>query len=324
MGSIGKLLGGGSKQTQTSSADMRPNFASLPQSIQDAWNYIGTAGLSNAQNLGNFTPAPLTGAEQGALNTLQTPFQPLNQETFNSQLQMFSNPFENQVIGGAWNDLNRANQGILSDIGSRATAAGGFGGTRQAVLEGDANRNLLNSFGDLAGNLRMQNFNTGTQNVLDSFYKNAALSPLYAQNALDAGQVMRDLDMQTKNPQLAALPWLQGLISGTPGGWSQAGGTVTTNSGGNSLFGTLSALGGIGSIFSDRRLKNNIEKVGEKNGFNIYEFEYNGIEGRYRGVMAQEIVESHPDAIIDQNGYMAVNYGMLGLDFAELQNGNIF
>ena len=45
---------------------------------------------------------------------------------------------------------------------------------------------------------------------------------------------------------------------------------------------------------SDVRLKENITKVGNSpSGINIYEWNYIGNKQRYRGVMAQEILEKH-------------------------------
>jgi hypothetical protein len=68
---------------------------------------------------------------------------------------------------------------------------------------------------------------------------------------------------------------------------------------------------------SDERVKKNIKKIGEKNGFNWYEFEYKdgyGLpEGKQEGVIAQEVEKVIPDAVIEINGIKHVNYGMLGV-----------
>lgn len=77
-----------------------------------------------------------------------------------------------------------------------------------------------------------------------------------------------------------------------------------------------SNLLGAGSLaafaFSDARLKENIVKVGEKPDYGIYEFNYKGDPQRYRGVMAHEIQKVRPDAVIEFNGYKAVNYAAIG------------
>lgn len=84
--------------------------------------------------------------------------------------------------------------------------------------------------------------------------------------------------------------------------------------------GTMSTIASLMSMFSDERLKKNIEYVGKENGHNVYEFEYkNGSGQRYRGVMAQEVIKTHPEAVImDKSGYMAVNYAKIGVNFHEV------
>lgn len=85
---------------------------------------------------------------------------------------------------------------------------------------------------------------------------------------------------------------------------------------------TLAQIGGLAtgaaslvSAFSDRRLKKDIRRVGKKKGHNIYEFSYKGDKARYRGVMADEVKRSVPEAVIrDESGYDAVNYPMLGFE----------
>lgn len=69
---------------------------------------------------------------------------------------------------------------------------------------------------------------------------------------------------------------------------------------------------------SDMNLKENIEKVGEENGFNIYEFNYKDDPKRYRGVMAQEVQKVMPEAVIVKDGYLAVFYDMIGIKFSEV------
>ena len=66
-----------------------------------------------------------------------------------------------------------------------------------------------------------------------------------------------------------------------------------------------------GPMASDIRLKENIIKVGNSpSGINIYEWNYKGNTQRYRGVMAQEILERHPEAVaLQPDGYMSVYYG---------------
>jgi hypothetical protein len=64
---------------------------------------------------------------------------------------------------------------------------------------------------------------------------------------------------------------------------------------------------------SDIRLKENIQHIGDENGFRTYEFNYLGSDQRYKGVMAQEVMKTRPDAVIDVNGLYWVDYGAIGV-----------
>ena len=73
---------------------------------------------------------------------------------------------------------------------------------------------------------------------------------------------------------------------------------------------------------SDKRLKENIEKVGidESTGLNLYSFNYIGLPEKYEGVIAQEVIKTWPEAVIvDDTGFYKVNYGMLGLEMKQLE-----
>lgn len=81
----------------------------------------------------------------------------------------------------------------------------------------------------------------------------------------------------------------------------------------------------IGIMASDRRLKENIVRVGvdERTGLSLYEFNYKDHpEMRFRGVLADEVLEYMPEAVAtDPNGFMAVNYSKLGIEMVEVPNG---
>jgi hypothetical protein len=85
-------------------------------------------------------------------------------------------------------------------------------------------------------------------------------------------------------------------------------------------FGLAPMTGGgslIGSLFSDKNLKENIKSIGKENGHNVYEFNYIGSNKRYIGVLAQEVQKSNPEAIQKMDGYLAVDYDQIGVKFRE-------
>ena len=67
-----------------------------------------------------------------------------------------------------------------------------------------------------------------------------------------------------------------------------------------------------GAMRSDIKLKENIEEVGTSpQGYKIYEFNYKGGDVRFRGAMAQDVVQKNPMAVgIDQN-YLTVDYSKI-------------
>lgn len=77
---------------------------------------------------------------------------------------------------------------------------------------------------------------------------------------------------------------------------------------------TLNGLFNLGStaiMYSDRRLKLDIVKVGEAKGLNWYAYRYIWSPIRHIGVMAQEVLLVKPEAVHEVNGYLAVDYGAL-------------
>jgi hypothetical protein len=88
------------------------------------------------------------------------------------------------------------------------------------------------------------------------------------------------------------------------------------------IFLLLAAGGSASPVLdeSDERLKTDIRAVGRTgDGLTLYEFGYLHRDGRYRGVMAQEVLTHRPEAVIrGPGGFLMVNYGMLGLDMVRV------
>lgn len=105
-----------------------------------------------------------------------------------------------------------------------------------------------------------------------------------------------------------------GLI-GNAGQWSKGtGGTQGTGG----IFGAIAQVAPyIAMAASEPRLKENIKYVGTRaDGLDVYDFDYRrgfGLpEGRFRGVMADQVEKLRPDALGPKiNGYRTVDYGRL-------------
>lgn len=82
---------------------------------------------------------------------------------------------------------------------------------------------------------------------------------------------------------------------------------------GGFLSGIFKAATGITSLFSDRRLKENIKLIGKFGKFTWYKYNYIGSEVLCVGVMADEVEAIMPEAVtLDATtGFKKVNYAML-------------
>ena len=71
----------------------------------------------------------------------------------------------------------------------------------------------------------------------------------------------------------------------------------------------------VGGVASDIKLKENIKEVGvSPQGYKIYEFNYKGGDVRFRGAMAQDVLQKNPMAVgIDQN-YLTVDYRQIDVN----------
>jgi hypothetical protein len=74
------------------------------------------------------------------------------------------------------------------------------------------------------------------------------------------------------------------------------------------MFGN--AASSAAKIWSDFNLKEDIEPVGELfDGTNVYRYRYKGDSTPRIGVMAQEVEQTRPDAVVEIGGFKAVDYG---------------
>lgn len=125
---------------------------------------------------------------------------------------------------------------------------------------------------------------------------------------------------QVSQPTFSSTPNVG--VNGTDVAGIQANANASANSSRQSTMGGLfglgsAALGGwakSGFAFSDERLKEDIEKVGETGieDVNVYEFKYKGSPLIQLGAMAQEVEKKVPDAVkTHPSGYKMVNYSKL-------------
>ena len=209
------------------------------------------------------------------------------------------------------------------------------GGTRgdlvQARAISDANQQML----DKASQMTYDAYTGAQDRALryGSLYPTIMGAPLSMYDAMSGvgdqrramTQATIDLDMaryeyEANAPQNALRNYMA-MVSG------DYGSTTTQTTPGPSGLGQMGQVAGIiGSLatagvpmpWSDARLKDNVTRIGEEKGYNVYTWEWNdkakelGIDSPTVGVMAQEVLETNPDAVsVNENGYYQVNYGAL-------------
>ena len=249
------------------------------------------------------------------------------------KVNSFYNPFQEQVIDNTMADLNRGRQLQIQSDQDAAIGRDAFGGSRSAILEAETNRNYFDRMGNELANLRKQGFDSSAdlamkdrnfrsginQSLLGDQYRNLGfLSNIGAQQqglqqgAMDANynEFLRGLNYPAQQ-----LGLLSSGLTGMPND-----GTIfdKKKTGTGDVLGTAATLYGM-SLMSDKRLKDNITLIGQsKKGHNVYTWTWNKLAKKLNinsptiGVLAQEVMETNPDAVTKNNdGYYMVNYGAL-------------
>lgn len=300
---------------QTYSEDPSKFVAQInPQQMQGINNVNASAGAYKPY----FDQAALTfsqgmkSAQPGALN-----------------LEQFYNPFQQQVIDATMRQMGQANQQAQSGALGTAISSGAFGGDRAGIAAANlANQQGLAMGSTLAG-LNAQNYNQ-------------ALAAAQQQQGVYLGATQADLARLTQGGQFyaglgqaAQQAGLQGaeaqINAGTLGQQTeQAGLSALYNQfqqknaypfqvsqflanigmGTGALSGSTTTTTQPGSFFSDRRLKEDVQRIGEgDNGLPIYKYRYKGEPDTHIGFMADEVEKVRPEAVgLHPTGYKTVDY----------------
>lgn len=251
----------------------------------------------------------------------------------------YTDPYIDEVVNKSLGALNDSRIQSLMGNADNAIKAKAFGGSRSGVVDAVTNAETAKNAGLLSANLRSQAYNTATGNMqadLDNWLKaGGALNTAANQQQqstltdfstlLGAGQAQqaqnqseidaniskfneaRDYDLQRLNTLLASLgmsPY---------GQTSTTTGTSTPASSGTN-WGQL-ILGGLqlgGSLFSDRKAKTDIDKLGKdpETGLDMYAYRYKGDPKSYPkvvGPMAQDIEKKSPKAVKKIGGHRVVS-----------------
>lgn len=280
------------------------NYAAERQRQLQAINAIDQGRLGR-QGMQSSAAGSIAGIQGGNMDRNLGAAQMLGASGQQSIQNQMAEAARRQSLGGA---LSQTGQQIFANQQSEAARRG-----QMSALLAQQGQNLFaNQQSELA---RKQSVAGDLANLGQQKYsnaQNAAMAQLQA-GTLQQQQAQAEMDAQIKawnenqNEAWTRLGALQAAAAGAAGPYGMAQNTSSQ---------PFNPLGILGAIFgmSDRRLKQDIVLVGERGGFNWYEFAYtNAPDMRWRGVMADEVQAVRPDAVRDVGGYLQVDYPALGL-----------
>lgn len=295
----------------------------------DAYNRAATQ-LGQQQALERYNALDQAGGEAQRLYNMQMG---ARQQAFNEDVGSgnFANQATQQAYNqnlGAFNFGNQAQQQAygqamgLANLNNQANQQG-FNQNLQAAQFGNQAMNQASAM-DLA-RMQAQNQAQQSQYGLNQQYANAQnqlRQQAIAEQAQRRGMSLNEMNALLSGQQVglptfpgfsnagvAQAPNYMGALQNTYD--AQLGAVNAQNAQTANLLGGLGNLGASYFMFSDRRLKSRIKRVGTHDiGVGIYEYTMMGIP--QRGVIAQEVQAVRPDLVKRHaSGYLMVNYGGL-------------
>lgn len=268
-----------------------------------------TAGLTAQEGLGRegldiltggLKPFMLEGGDPFVSNLRGLSSDPSQQVDF-----LQGNPLFNALRGQAREDTFRTQSasGTLGGSGTDEILENRFLSIGNDLINQQINRQLpLLQSAQQAGTA----FGTGGANIL----QNLGQSQLLGQQGIGEAQA-GGLEQSAQALATGRI----GAANARAGGVQNILGLGSAALSGGLGGGLAGAAGGIASLFSDERLKTNIEKIGSKNGINVYSWNWNdiagdiGLTGKGHGHIAQQVQEVYPELISKHdNGYLMINY----------------
>jgi hypothetical protein len=304
--------------TQTLTPTATETLASQ-QRVQKLLANLGETGTQQAQNVisSAFAPTGTAGQElQTRLDTSGLARAPVNagmtgQEAIMRRLQP-------QLEGRqAMLENQLANQGITPGSQAYRTSQTQEAQNRNDLLSQAALQGIELDTRARATGLGEQQTILGTQNAAQQaeLQRQAYLrqQPLNEITGLMSGSQIQMPQFQGyQGPTVAPAPIFAGAQAQGQANMQNYGiQSANVNAQNAGLYNLLGSAGTTAAMMSDRRLKSNIERVGTHPlGIGIYEYDIFG--SRQIGVMADEVEEVRPEAVMQHpSGYKMVNYGAL-------------
>ncbi|AGF74954.1 putative membrane protein [Bartonella australis AUST/NH1] len=219
----------------------------------------------------------------------------------------------NQSMAGAGRYGSGAHTGVLTDeLGALATKAAAQQYNQDVSNMMNANQMIDRSLYDQVNAANA--FYQGQSNAQKNALQGGMVQDANRQHALDANrEKWTEEDNQAWN-RLEKLLQVGTTAAGNYGTKTENSKTIPsiTKDPLQDLQRVLGLVGGVIGL-SDARVKENVVRVGEKNGYPLYDFNYKGDPQRYRGVMAQDLVRLNPAAV-----YVNVKTKLLHVDYNKI------
>ena len=338
-------MGKGSSATTNSSSGsstMRPDDAAY-QAYQSLLQRASGVAATPYEAYGGEEVAPINQQQTagiGNINTQQGVISATGAPLSAADIQRYQDPYTQSVIEATQRDFDVQNARQQSQVTGSAAAQGALGGDRSAVAAALAAEAQGRTQAPIIAGLRSRGYEQATKTAEGQQQQalRAGVAGLQgAQAQVGAGtlqqQTQQALDTQNRQDyyQKQGYPfqvaqWLAQIDTGVG---SQMGGTSTSTGQGTTQGPTpnpWAQIAGVGltaaSMFSDRRMKENIQKVGETNdGQPIYRFNYKDHPQTQIGLMHDEVEDTHPEATSRVGGVGVVDYRKATDDSVERFSG---
>lgn len=350
---------GGSVTTKQTTAPQKDAMAYY-QDLLSRLKEVGELGYTpyEGERVAGFTPYQqmamqsvenLQGAGRGTLQEAIAAGRRGTEPITTADIQRYQDPYQTMMVDAFTAKMRQQEAEDISKLQGTSISAGAFGGDRAKLAQAQMMRNQEQERNARISDLMSRGYSQAVSNaqadreaaargssLLSSLSQQEVNQPLSYINALyGMGRGQQELEQQRLNVpyetylEQRAFPYqqLQYLAGVGTGVGSQMGGTSKTKDPGPSIFSQLLGAGtSLGSAalmgMSDERLKENIEDVGVTNdGQTIYKYNYKGDPKTHIGLLAQEVEQTHPEAVGQIAGFKAVNYDLATRDSVRKADG---
>lgn len=334
-----------SKGSNSSTTTTAPNPAAM-QAYNDLLQRAGQVSQTPYQGYGGEQVAPVNAQQTIGIGNVNAnagfanPFVLQGQENIAggaapinaSDIASHYDPYNQKVIDATMADFDTQNKRANSIVTGNAAAQGALGGNRVGVAQALTQEAQNRTQAPVIAGLQSRGFENAQQAAMADKSRGIAGGSAQIQGGV-AGQTaglqgagaqigagtLQQTTQQAQDTQnrldyyqaqgypFQTAQWLAGITTGVG---SQMGGTSETQGPEPNQWAQAAGIGlSAAAMFSDRRMKENVEEVGKLNdGQKIYRFNYKGNPKTQIGLISQEVEKEHPDAVRKVGGFGTVDY----------------